>query len=608
MGAQNSNLSASNFKYDLVAALSQDTLNANLKELLASMADTEKPITAFYKFVNPIGDSGETIQMSEVEVNEITGGQDIFDIPNGTTSQDPATYLALGDALASAGFAYAFQVGFGLPSGVPLSQLQDIITLSANNPGQDNDQTVIYDMYFGSFELMKLSCGYNSWSIQQLSQPNDNPWVFQWMVDLNLQQPCSVPFNELPIQVQNNLNAVDNLNTTTLFSLQQLLLDLNTPELITGLAPTVLGIDPTDPLYGDLNAFVQIYWSALIKNGGITFATSVTPGDDYPTSSIVPTALDFVVSSYSDPSKKGLSTLNYLVMTGSNPLPNPIAPFSWDWCDGDQVPGVMSIRRDVFLDFLNKALSPALSPVCQTVDVNLDTDNPYIHINPNSNPQNYGIYLPGGTITVAGAPTSGPQLCFNYNSYKKSTKWDFAVHYSLQAKLEVESFIYPSGHQIICETTVSIYYEYDIEGIASQTKGYALAQKNTTTFNLNSVGVGTTPGNGTAGLLQVILASANNQDLTQTENDDQPYYNGDFDPSIFAKVFSDGEIQQLNSQVTAIGTSLNSILNNYTVNIESILNGSFGFVFPGAQTFFFSNPAFSDNLDLTVEVSFQSLD
>jgi hypothetical protein len=66
-----------------------------------------------------------------------------------------------------------------------------------------------------------------------------------------------------------------------------------------------------------------------------------------------------------------------------------------------------------------------------------------------------------------------------------------------------------------------------------------------------------------------------------------------------------GKIREYEEQVAALAQQMMSLMDAYTREISDIIDGSLGFVFPGAQTYYFADPAFSDKGDLTVRISFQ---
>ena len=608
MSATDSNLSKAECKYDLVSALTQDALNMTLKNYINDViAQVVPPFVLYYKFTDSF--HSETVLMTSEEVQKMTGGQNIFAIPNLAQNDLPeyADYQKLGDAMAEAGFAYAFEVCFGLPAGIPNAKLPDIISLyydAARSSGKDLDQTVQYSMYFASFTIIEMNYAYSGqgWQIKKISQPDDDPWIFQWLVDLNLQLESGVSLNSLPDQVQENLNTVYNLDPATMFTLQQLLLDLNTTELISGVDPSVIGIQPPDnPLYTSLNLFVKNCWQPFIDNGGLVLNNAVQPDDQYyPPSSIVPTDLNFVVSPYSDESQKGLYTLNYLVMGNQNAMPASIQPFDWDWVDDPSDSGVMSVRRDVFLDYLNEALSPCLNQICLTVDLDMEgalLGNPEItvELKPNNTKHDY----------IKNA--DNPCLRFEYRS--ADDDHDFHIQWlpqltKFEVVLEVQSNVYFTESSIRCETLATTYYIVTQDLVISEVQRYELAKKNTTTFTLGAVGTGNTAQDTSAGLLQV-SSKTTLENLLQTSDSGEDYYGGD--NSYLSKIMSDGKIKDYENEVAEISEKLDDLMSSYSSQISKIIDGTLGFVFPGAQTYFYNKPKFSVNNDLTVPITFQDI-
>ncbi|HTG55758.1 MAG TPA: hypothetical protein VL943_05800, partial [Niabella sp.] len=528
-----------------------------------------------------------------------------FAIPDNAQSDLPqySAYKALGDAMAEANFAYAFNVGFGLPAGIIPAKMPDIISLyfdSSRVEGKDFDQTVQYNLYFASFVIMEMAYGGKEWKVCKNQQQDNEPWIFRWLVSLNLQIKPGTSFSSLPPNVQENLKKVYNLNPESMFSLQQLLLDLNTPQLNADSLTTIINVPPNSTLYTSLYAFLNSCWFPYIENGGIVLSNSVQPEiDNYPDSSIVPTDLNFVVTPYSDATKYGLYTLNYLVMSHQNKMPSPIQPFAWNWVDDKSVQGVMAVRRAVFVDYLNKVLSPCLNPICPQVDVVLEdaiftAPDGSINLKTNTDKLSYTVR------------EENPYLKFSYKSEDQDDE-SFSLVYeeTLRVCVEVHSEIRFLGNTITCETMASIYYRNIEEAVfvdVSDVTRYELAQKNTTVFTLDAVGTGVTANNSTAGLLRVSCRSTN-ENLIQTKDVNQPYYGGD--NSFLSKYLTLGKIGDYEAQVAAIAQQMNALMDAYTRDISNIIDGEMGFVFPGAQTYYFADPAFSDQGDLTVRISFQ---
>ncbi|WP_337041966.1 hypothetical protein [Emticicia sp. 17c] len=601
MSALNSNLTAAN--YDLVSALSQDALNANLKALLMSLGGRGiPPITAYYKFNDPSHTSGTTL-MTPDEVTAMTNGVDVFSIPDGASNQNNPTYASAIMNLANAGFAYAFQAAIGVPPEVAPSQLPDMILLgpsSSKSSNANNPQVVTYYTYYQSFQIMELAYGWNLATVSQTYQntygedsnsdgvPDLDPWTFEWEVNMNLSAADSVAFDNLPPQVQENLRSAS-INPNLMFSMQQLFLDLNSPRLIQGATAEVFNFPSVDPIYASLNEYISNYWEILKNNGGVVFNTAIRPAQpqDYPPSSIVPTALNFVVSPYSG-GVQGLSTLDYLVMSNNRSLPSTIQPFSWDWVNSDSVQGIMSARRDLFISYLNSALSPALSEICLVPVVDVDMDGRFV----------LSLKSPS-TTPVYTSHTTNPVLSISFSQEGSDKAGLMGALYSASVRLDVTSNVTFNGNTIVVTTVMSVYA--DIYTMLANTKGYALATQNVTTFTMNGVGAG----QNNAGILS-ITASAVNTDLVQNTDKDGAYYGGNIDdPSLWAEGITWGAINDYLDTLNGFTNIMNNLMNGFEGEITNICTNCLGWTFPGAGTYYFSNPQFSNYLDLTVQVTLQ---
>lgn len=612
MSAQNSNLSLSGYTYDLVSALTQDALNANLQQLLVTVGSRTGPISVYYQYADDsLSVPPQPHIMTQDQVDAMTGGNDPFSIANGTTSTNGSPEdIAIGNAMWNDNFAYAFQVTLGCPSGMkPVSRnsgapdMPNVIDLSfasdSTHSSIDADQTVQYQMYFASFKLLNFTYGKGTnWTISIIEQPNDNPWIFQWDVDLNLDQKTNTPYNQLPPDVQKNLQRVNNLNTSSMFSLQQLLIDLNTPELSSSPSPSILGIPADSSLYGALNGFVSCYWQILESNGGVVFTSSVSPVDtsDYPESSVIPTSLNFVVSPYSaDISKTGLYTLSYLVMSNNRSMPATITPFGsgsngWNWVDDEKIQGIMAVRRALFLSYLNDVLSQSLASICMV---------PYVAYIKDSfmNWRFESSLTPTSPAPKYTIQNSNPVLTFSFSA---SDKTDMLIHTSSSIDIEVTSNVTLQGNNIICSTLLTVYT--NMTSGLTQTRGYNIAQRNDITFTMTAVSTASS----TAGMLDVEVTSSTVTDLTQDSDKNKPYYDGDLNPSLWAEIISLGDIDEWTSGLDDMSNSMQDLMNGYETQIKDVFNNCLGWVFPGAETYFFANPKFSNNNDLTVEVSYQA--
>ncbi len=361
MSTYESHLNESRYGYDMVVAVTQRAVDATIKQFLQNFEGKE--FIACYQ-LNPDFDKDPYLPMDLDKVVAIAE-MDPFSIPD-TKDQDPAQRAAA-DRLYDAFFAFAFKAKMGIPEGFPISKIPS--TIIFNKAGAE----VTYNLYFRNMTILNIEerRGYQ-W--QNLSQSYDDdssvPWVFQFRVSLDFSTNNSV-FANLPKSVQDK---VKNLNPDSSFSVQQLYLDLNTAQLTSD--PVIIGLKPGSPVEFTLNkVFIRNYYDELKKgsvsptnpNGNFLLGYGILPTKPSTSNpSIIPTDLAISVSPfYDDNTTLHVSdqfenyTLNYLVMTKGATMPPPY-PFAWNW-DASQVRdyhGVMSIRKEVFTQFLSNLLSP----------------------------------------------------------------------------------------------------------------------------------------------------------------------------------------------------------------------------------------------------------
>jgi hypothetical protein len=278
---------------------------------------------------------------------------------------DPFTTSVLTDdqksALQEQYFLFGFQTEMGLPD-FPSDTLPPIIEL--NQEGS----TVIYNMVCKVFKVVDLQAseyGDPSWIFCDQST-GDAPWEIQFTVDLNLVRDSVVnQFALLPTDMQNEVKDLGE----DMFSVQQLYLDLNDATLSTSFS--VEGLDPTTTAYIYLTTvFLGQYADQIADEGGVMLGFGVTSDTPFPdNTSLIPTDLNFIVSSYKEDDKAtddySAYTLNYLLMANDNSMPAAVG-FDWNWVDKDNLTkfaGTTAINRDTFVEFLNALLSPTLNSI-----------------------------------------------------------------------------------------------------------------------------------------------------------------------------------------------------------------------------------------------------
>ena len=155
MSAADSNLSDPKYGYDLVCAVTELGLNVTLLEMLS-----EQDQDLFVCFA--YDDNNKVVQVP-IEQIQAAAGVDPFSLADGTDWNDPV----LGK-LNDAGFLYAFRAKLGLPAGVPLEQMPNVIALD-----QGNSQ-VTYQLFCAEFSVIVLNYlprGHNTFT--NVTQPAD---------------------------------------------------------------------------------------------------------------------------------------------------------------------------------------------------------------------------------------------------------------------------------------------------------------------------------------------------------------------------------------------------------------------------------------------------
>ncbi len=599
MGATNSNLNETGFTYDLVTSMTQKALNSGLKDVLNATGADYGPIVGYYKKQNDDG-TGPTVEMTAEEVQQyITDNDvDIFAIPNGDTSANNPTLAMINSWEIF--FVGGMKATIGTPQSTPpsftdVANAPNIITLQSGST-VDVNQSVLYDIYFKTFQVTEITIG-RTCSCTQYIQDSKNPFQFTYTIDLNIKL-TQESYNNLPEYMKTSIQNVIN-DPSTMFSLQFLLLDLNTIKPY-GIPQTTL---PADSQLGSVfNVFVTQYWTPMTQNGDIVFASSASPAQ-YPIPNIIPTNFNFMVSPYIPSSNDqnlsptdiaNLSTLNYLVMTNGHNFPSPLTSFNWNWVDAQDssISGIMSAKRDILEDNLNDLLSPLVQSLCFTVTAESDLS---------SNKHSLVLNNPNTNQKYLKTNNNGTYLTFNFSSEDDDHSGFSDKNNFIKGQVNVDSEVSLVDDIITVAISAYLYTEYS-DGV-SKTYGWPLAQTVTAQYQLDSVGTVASD----AGSLNIKLISNTTTNHTQTTNKDGNYYNGDLDPSIWAEITTIGNVDDVIDGMLDQAATIETSMSAMAKDIESLLNSNFGFVFPGAKTYFFANPKFSIQGDLTVEVSYQSV-
>ena len=587
MSAKQSNLSASKYGYDLVVGITQDSINATLGEYLDGVEG--KPFKVVYIY------NSKTKKYDKTDYDEFYKKVQVdpFAIPDGTDLSDERI-----TKLKEHFFAFGFMVKAGSPMEFPVEDLPDYLELN------QGDSKVAYNAYYKEFAVVALRIGgYSGGSWQHVSQSDTDdsgnlkykkPWTFSYIVDLDLHNNDSA-FSKLPPEQQNE---VKNLNPDTAFSVQQLYLDLNTARLQSS---PQLEDCPELENYDGINIFKQIIDSkdtdkAVNPNGNYMLGYAIKPKESKSDASIIPTDLNFMDSPYLDNSgnatkKYSLYTLNWLMMTNKRNMPAPVH-FEWNWvpeADQSSYHGAMAIKKQVFVDHLNKLLSENLYNACAQPTPDVETHGMKGISFGWSEPFDYG---PHTYETVDPTPSSNKILTFNYNYGDKDSAENFGIGGSLKIDYNFDANVYlVNGNtiRIVAEPTVYIEVNVDPAGPVNINENKTIVRYVITDeYEIQVDGKGK------------MAAKKTYHDF----KDNSDKLDSDFLDKVaeFLGLSFKDQVEEAQRDVK------NRIINDYLIDYESgmdaLLNSSNVWIFPGGKTFAFKDAAFSDHLDLVCHITY----
>lgn len=558
-----SHLSDLHYGYDMVAGVTQSSVNATMMEWLNSYqgsiftqayiydVETQKPgLTDYDALVKKLG-------------------FDPFSLPADTPDSDPKI-----ESLKANKFMFAFQIQIGLPN-FPLDKIPPIIALDQEG------STVTYNMVCKTFKIINLKpslYGPPEW-INLDQSTGDAPWQIQFNVNLNLvKDSVTNKFHLLPENIQQEIK---NLGEE-LFSVQQLYFDLNTAALSSSFK--IIGLEQTNPAFVYLSTiFLGAYVREVAKDGGIMLGFGVVSNKPFPENvSLVPTDLNFVVSAYKDATGKNTPdfsayTLNYLIMANDKSMP-PAVPFKWNWVEKDNLKafaGSVAINRNTFVDFLNKLLSPSLTSIIKDPKVTFSVNLIKFWVT-------QSFTSPTGPFKYKPVPTGGSHV-LTYEYSKRAEDSDTFVpnwgNYSLT--YTVNSDVYLEGTEIKNVTKVTAHSHINV--IGGVTEGDWAVYSLTTRYN---IGVNA----------QGKISVTKTQDPISNQSQ-KP------DPNGWSKFITAGTIDGcVNSLQSYLKGYLESLVNDESAKIANMLNGSNTWVFPGSKTFTFQDAEFSSYQDLIAHV------
>jgi|GEM_PF-1237205 len=580
MGAYESHLNLPQYGYDMVVATTEQAINATVKQYLLNYEGRE--FVSCYKLA-PEGSDESYVPMPYEEVLAIAG-MNPFTIPETELQNDKQKEAVA--RLYDKEFAFAFRADMGIPLGFPVKDIPKVIVF--HKAGTE----VAYNLFFKNISVLNIEdSGRRGFRWQNLAQAYSekakDPWVFKFRVNLDLSSGSTSLFDSLLPAIQQK---VKNLNPDSAFSVQQLYLDLNTALLTSD--PTITGLDKSSWAYLYLTVgFIQNYYKTLKEeaknkdnpNGNFLLGYTIKPTKPNNSSpSIIPTDLNIMISPFVD--ERGMATeeynmftLNYLVMSKDHTMP-PSIPFIWNWIDDGQSSGAMAIKREVFSSFLRQTLSPSLQQLCLIPVV-------YVHANSVSTKWNCTYQPNPDPVYYELIEEAGPRVLsikYTATAHEKSA-WLYNIN-EIESTVTIDSNIYLENNQIRSVTVANVYIWIKIWG--GVTHGNLVTYSNETAYEIGVDAFGSLSA-------KMAPGSPKFTDLSQG-----------IDPNGWSQFVTGWQVDDLISDIKKRWVFMKDFLDGHDKSIETMLNNSGVWVFPGGKTFAFKEAKFSNFQDLTTLVTY----
>lgn len=459
------------------------------------------------------------------------------------------------------------------------------------------NQTVQYNVTFknGEFTVLATNKAYK--------QNSNTPWVIGFFVKLAMQD---VAKSDLPDDLKRKLQNVDE----NMFSIQQLYMDLNTAALASSESikmPSVTKSAMADMVKGYL---IQ----QQTQNKPLFGVTVKFKDKTVPPPTLTPTYVNFCVTPYHDADGKttnpNLDTLNYLVMTNHNQPPNAYPPdsFPFNWVDDVNTHGALAIKGKAAADFIVQQLNPILKGLCPVVYCKADKTKP--------SPNDLVIKLNPGVDHVFNRAfdlSTGKIASYSYQSpsgsdyYSDAGVWGYSNdEVSADYGMSCDIFIIKDKMRIAGSITSSARVISSIT--MSGDRDPRLPPPNDTRYNIKDEMPNTTykwfvelqlymdaASNGQLDF-KVIAQDFNSQPTV--ENKDESWWDNSYARFGFSLKTYTTNLGDLRGQVKG------HIMGNVLSDLKGVLTRSQHFIFPGAKTFTYKNPTFSDSLDIASNITY----
>lgn len=587
MGASQSNLSDPHYGFDLVVAVTQQSVNATLKLLMLGLTAPEVTVCYVYD------ESNNLVPIDYATLVGNAHGSDPFAVPNGANPNTDQDLLNL----SAANFAGAVKAQIGVPD-LPLASLPPIATL-----GSGTSAPVLFNLLCAEFQIVGFQYGPRgsaSWINATQPSVEGAPWYFSANVYLN--STTVDPQSPLPPAVAQRVAQLQH-QVENAFSIQKLFLDLDTAVLAS--TPTIQGVPAGWSVWNlIMTVFLGAYFTQLRQSGEPVLSYSFTLDAPRPTTLQLGSVsrecdplLDADGNPISNPSPAQLNATTLVYLGSQSTTPPVPVPFAWNWVELSEVTafsGVQSVRRDVFLTYLAGLVNSDVAPLCLETHVDFTHSGEDFTVSYSSNPSAApGSFKP---IIPLGAPGSdgftdvleinfaNPASADEESSTKLVEIWG-DYNYTLTGTVAF------GGNQIRVQVQATAYMSFkhrevfvnytDLDGANYYDKTL------TVTYTL---------GVDQSGALQV----------SQTNSVVDSSTAWDFSPKGILGTFGfENDVKDgLTSVEQNLAAYIDDAFTGYVTNMTNTIDGYRAWVFAGNDAFTFKNVSFSQGLDLISDLTY----
>ncbi len=559
MSLNQSNLSST--PLDFVVAVSEESVNSTMFQYMSQNSFPAMSLCWTQVENGPLIPITLAALMAGNASQGGTNGTNPFDVPNWTNGEPMSQDLT---NINNSAFACGIQLQIGIPAGMNIpgapnqpytNTLPYMVSLNTTN-----SNTAIFNLLFAQFTVVYPTFGRSGLSAYNNdSQPSGSSWGITVNVPLS---QITVSPSSAPSNVQQALSKMG----PGAFSIQQLFFDFLNATITD--APT-----QNWPAIVS-NQFTVAMLEQLIQQneqsqGLASVGYTITAGAVQPSTFNIGN-LEMVFEEYepSTESTQMLNTVNYLcTVPGGNRIPPNYSGISWNWFDTaaqlGTFDGVVAINRNTLAAWIYSQISNNVMQNCFAPYVRVWLSG-FIDMTVN---WQWNL-TPWQTPTVTYPATGSTVLSVNYSSSASDQAglngdmggMKLAPSYSANVSFENNTII------IVQNLTIYLW----VSSLSTSAGGNVVDITITDTYTL---GVNAT------GQISASLSSST------SNTSESPSRNG------FLNFFTD---------INDIINSINSWIQNFTAtSITDIPVSDFNsFVFPGSQTFTYSNVAFSNNQDM----------